>query len=240
MTRIINRLAWLCLGVLALAAAGLAVYLINPLGESGQDGTASVGTNEADAGDGTVAPASPAPSVQVPLRRALVNDTVDQVHGHAFTLHTITGGTERILLQPDAIIAAVTTSSGAASLTVGDWIQVTTKTISRDPFALPEDTGQVTTINVPYGASLSPAPSPSAWCPPVYGVRIGTVLAVGDGHLRLETPCGEETLDMPPAVEVRRYRPVAVTDLAAGQQVTVGGERLPDGSLSGRVVHISE
>lgn len=236
----LNRIAWLVIGLLIVVLVAFGLYLLFPLGDG------SIDRDPAAQRDGTVAssespspaPGSPAvtatPRASLPPRRVQSTGVIEQVSGSAFTVRSDTGSTKRIVLKADARMIRLTSMPGPSAIQVGDAVIVTTETIIRDPFRPPDDTGRVRGVLV-FQDGLPP--EASSQCPQI-GARSGSVVAFEQGQMRLDTICGEQVLDIPPATPVQRVSTAQPTDLKAGQRVALGGEELPDGSISGAFVQI--
>jgi hypothetical protein len=236
-TQSANRIAWLILGFSALVAAGFAVFLLIPTG--GDDTDPARNTAQADASpDGRTTVAQPAvttpASASLPPRRVERTGTVDHVSGHALSIQTAAHDQQRVLLRTDAGVIRVHTLPGLSAVSAGDTVGVNTGVLVRDAFKPPEDTGRVWRIII---FADTPLPDLSSPCPAVGG-RIGTVVAVAPGSLHLQTACGEQLLEVLPSVQVQRRARADITDLAIGQRITVNGELLPDGTVSGALVQI--
>jgi hypothetical protein len=236
----LNRIAWLIIGLFVVAMAAFGVYLLLPAegGDAGPDQTsrqASAPTSrDAQPSVPGATWATTTPSANLPLRRVQTSGVIEQVSGGAFTIRSDTGSTKRVVLRADAQMFRLTALPGPSAMQVGDAVSVITEAITRDPFRPPEDTGRVRVIRI-LEDGLPPGASPQ--CPQIGG-RLGSVVAFEQGQLRLVTACGEQVLDVPPTTPVQRVSTAQPSDLKAGQRVAVGGEELPDGSISGALVQI--
>jgi len=232
-----NRIAWLVLGFVALGAAGFAAFLLVPSGGDRSDPVSDTARADAspDGRSAVAQPATPTPVLaSLPPRQVVRIGTVDHVSGHALSIQTAAHGQQRVLLRTDAEVIRVQNLPDPGAISPGDVVIVNTQVLITDPFKPPEDTGRVWRINIFSGG---PPPEFSTLCPSVRD-RAGTVVAVALDSLQLQTACGEETLEVLSSVEVQRYTWANITDLAIGHRVTVDGELLPDGTVSGAFVQI--
>ena len=214
--------AWSFVGLLALGAAGFALYLLWPTATARLD-------DEPELRPVAVA------SVPVPTLtgRLIFTGTVERVEGQALLVKVGDAEQTRVLVRSSAPVGLVT-STTANDIQRDEPVAVTVTRRSSD--------GKLEATRVRIQPTAVPAGTPASdtratgFNDPF--VLIGTVTGREPGRLHLRTARGEQTVELGGGVRVTRFRPIAFSELRAGQRVTIDGERLVDGSLAALSVQV--
>jgi hypothetical protein len=216
--RAANRAAWGVIALLVLVPALFGGYLLLKRGEAQRekDEPASTAIRAGGLVTVTAPPAGVAPRPMF--------GTIEQVEGRALVVRLGTGQMQRVLLQDDAPVTRVTSSTGLETITPGEPVTIALSEPRPDSLLV---------------VRLVMAPVPDQ-VPSEYCHRAGTVTAVEGQVLVYQSRCGEQRVTVARDVGVARFVPGSVTDLRTGQRVTFVGEILADGTVSAAGVQVTE
>jgi hypothetical protein len=217
--------AWVVVFMLALGAAGFALYLLWPM---------AVGEDADAAARSTAAPTATR-ATPVTAARTIFTGTLERVDGLALVVNVSGSEPARVLVRQGAAVGLVAVT-GTGDIRAGEPV---TLRISRQPDGrLMALQVRLQPPEVPAGSQGLEPRTTGAGVEPVF--LIGTVAAVEGERLRVRTARGEQVVDLPANVRVLRFIAVAPAELRPGQRVTVEAEPLVDGTLAAFSVQVFE